>query len=502
MSRLTGLLCLLLASAGIVSVSAGSQADNAILETWDAAFLEGARAGHVHTTAVESVKGGNKIVRTIVDMQLRVKRFKQVLEIRAETGDDALPDGQVVATFMRQTAGRAKAVLIVGVVNGKQLELILDGKPGTMHPAPWDERVLGLYRLQSLWLQKKVRPGDTFSYLAFEPTVNLVTRMDVAVKELEEVEVPGKGKARLLRVETVPEKLEGIQLPKVTTWLDSELRVVRQDTEIPGLGQLTLVRTSREAALSPSGDSAPADIGIGQLIRLNKKIAKPHETTDVVFRISVKGDGEAATAFALDDRQKVISAAGASFDFQVQACHGPQKSQYAPAEPGNEFIDSSFYITSADTKVQELARQAVGNETDPWKKALAIEKWVYRNMRSTNAEALNPADQVARSLEGDCTEYAMLTAAMCRAQRIPSRTAIGLVYQDSKAGPVMAFHMWTEVWVENQWAPIDATLGRGGVGATHLKVTDHSWHETRSQTPLLPLLRILGKTTFQVISSR
>ena len=114
-------------------------------------------------------------------------------------------------------------------------------------------------------------------------------------------------------------------------------------------------------------------------------------------------------------------------------------------------------------------------------------------MRPTNGEALAPADQVARTLEGDCTEYAMLMAAMCRAEGIPSKTAMGLIYADVKTGPAMSFHMWTEVWVGGEWIPLDATLGRGYVGATHLKVTDHAWNDTRSFAPLLPLMRVLGK---------
>ncbi|MGE3803990.1 MAG: transglutaminase family protein, partial [Gemmataceae bacterium] len=120
-------------------------------------------------------------------------------------------------------------------------------------------------------------------------------------------------------------------------------------------------------------------------------------------------------------------------------------------------------------------------------------------MKNKNfTEAFATADHVAKSLEGDCTEHAMLTAAMCRAAGVPSRTAIGLVYVDAAAGPTMGFHMWTEVWVDGQWLPIDATLGRGYVGASHLKISDHSWHEIQSLTPLLPVVRVVGKVSISV----
>jgi len=142
----------------------------------------------------------------------------------------------------------------------------------------------------------------------------------------------------------------------------------------------------------------------------------------------------------------------------------------------------------------------VGKETDPWKKALRIERWVKEHTKVRSDEAFATADHVARTLEGDCTEFAMLAAAMCRAEGVPSRTALGLIYADVRKGPVLAFHMWTEVWIKGKWLPLDATLGRGYVGATHLKITDHSWHDERSLTPMLPLLRLLGRLSVEVVS--
>jgi len=90
---------------------------------------------------------------------------------------------------------------------------------------------------------------------------------------------------------------------------------------------------------------------------------------------------------------------------------------------------------------------------------------------------------------------------MSRAAGLPSRTAVGLLYVNHpEKGPVMGFHMWAEVWVDGQWRPIDGTLGRGYVGATHLKISDHSWHDTHSFTPLLPVHRLMmGKPKIEVL---
>jgi hypothetical protein len=59
--------------------------------------------------------------------------------------------------------------------------------------------------------------------------------------------------------------------------------------------------------------------------------------------------------------------------------------------------------------------------------------------------------------------------------------------------------MWTEVYVRGQWVGIDATLGKGSVGAAHIKLTDHSWHNMQSLTPLLPLQRAVGKMKIEVV---
>src|SRR5205085_5194550 len=155
---------------------------------------------------------------------------------------------------------------------------------------------------------------------------------------------------------------------------------------------------------------------------------------------------------------------------------------------------SNFFITSDDDRVKQHAKIAAAGETDPWRKAQRIEKWVHENMKVQNfSEAMAPASEVARTLTGDCTEYAMLAAAMCRSAGVPSRTAIGLVYVDAPQPrqPFFGFHMWTEVWVNGEWIAIDATLGQGGIGAAHLKIADASWHDTRSMTPLLPIMRVL-----------
>jgi transglutaminase-like putative cysteine protease len=205
-----------------------------------------------------------------------------------------------------------------------------------------------------------------------------------------------------------------------------------------------------------------------------------------------------------DVRQTIRNVNGSSFELVVTALRQPPAVMPAGvANPGKEYTESNFFLTSDDDLVKQHAREAVNGETDPWKKAQAIERWVNQNMKVQNfTEAMAPASEVARTLTGDCTEYSMLAAAMCKAVGIPSRTAIGLVYVDllPPEKPLLGFHMWTEVFVRGQWVAIDATLGQGSVGPAHVKITDAHWHDTRAMTPLLPLMRVMiSRPTVQIV---
>ncbi|MBI3407552.1 MAG: transglutaminase family protein [Planctomycetes bacterium] len=468
-----------------------------LLDLWDAAYLQGSNAGYVHTSVQEIGKNGQKLLRSTLEFRLNVKRAGEVIQLGMDIGTVETLESKVTGIFMKQYLGKKQSLEISGAVVGNTLKLTRDGKE-PLKPAPWQDGVVGLYGQQKMFKEKGLKPGDRFEFVSFEPSINLVVTQKVEAKDYEEVELfGGKMKQKLLRVETRTNKVQNVQLPPLFTWVNDDLTPVRMEMEIPGLGKVTLYRTSKQVATSKGAEANLTDIGLSQFVRLKKSIPQPYETAAAVYRISIKDDEDPASAFSRDGRQEVKSVKGNSFELHVKA--GNNSAEKAVDAVGPEFSQSSYFINSKDRRVIDHAREAVGAETDPWKKALRIEKWVHSHMKSVNYEALATADHVARTLEGDCTEYAMLAAAMCRAEDVPSRTAVGLIYANVKGSPVFAFHMWTEVFVDRVWRPIDATLGKGRVGATHLKISDQSWHEERTMTPLLPVIRVLGRVSIDVL---
>jgi hypothetical protein len=496
MFRTWWLVLFLLASP----VAAGQKDSRIVQETWNAAFLGREQAGYLHTVVHALDQNGQKLLRTTMELDLKVRRFQDIAQMKMTTGTDETEDGKVKSVSMRQYLGKEQQLVLTGTVEGDQLHVKVEGKMELDKKIPWNDKVIGLYREQNLFKDRAVKPGDQFSYLHYEPLISFVVTVRVQVKDYEEFRVANGKTQRWLRVDVAPDKIEGVQLPPTTFWLDKDLEPVRSEVDMPGLGKLILERTTREKARAPSAARAP-EIGLTNLIRLNQHIPQAHEASSIVYRISLPKDDNPTTAFAQDDRQSVRNVNGRSFELVVRAVRKPQPS-VEPGEVAQEYLKSNYFINSADRLVQQHARQAVGKEQDPWRKAQLIERWVHRNMKILNfTEAMATADHVARTLEGDCSEFSMLAAAMCRSVGVPSRIAMGLVYVDHRTqGPVLGYHMWTEVWIHGQWLPIDATLGHGSVGAAHLKITDHSWN-VQSLKPLLPVMRVMsGKVAVKVVS--
>ena len=102
---------------------------------------------------------------------------------------------------------------------------------------------------------------------------------------------------------------------------------------------------------------------------------------------------------------------------------------------------------------------------------------------------------------GGATGLALLSARLLRARGIPSRVAVGLVYVPGQAK--MGGHMWTEALFADGWVPLDATLGRGGIGGGHLKVAESSLSDDAPipVTAFAPLMSLGPDTSIEVIKA-
>ena len=483
-----------------------AQADGKpLFDYWFAAAVEGRPIGYLHWYGREVERQGRTLHVGTKDLRFTVARFGDRATMFGSESTVESPEGEVVLTSMRQEIGRGQFLALSGAVDGKTLKVTGGGAArGAADEVPWPAGVVGLVREPKLFKENAaLLPGETFAYPAYFPQVNRVVTVTVTFEGEQAMALwpntpPRKLRRYTARTEPITDGKQTVKLPPGTTWVDAETaEPYLVEFKFAGLGgRVTFLRTAEAAATAPVAN--PPDLGVIQAIPLDREIPGIHGRAAVVYKVSVPDeDDDPATVFAADARQRVKNLDPKAKTFELHVSGAAAADAPADPPPGPEFLASNFYLAADDERVKAHAAAAVGGLPDgagALDRARAVERWVARNMKQIEfSQAMATADNVARTLSGDCTECAMLAAAMCRAVGVPSRTAIGLVYAPGPGGkPTLAYHMWFEAYAGGRWVPLDATLGRGGVGPGHLKITDHSWHNEKSMLPLLPVLRMQG----------
>jgi predicted transglutaminase-like cysteine proteinase len=479
-----------------------------LFDYWFAAAVEGDRIGYLHWTGKQVEQKGHTFWVGTKYQHFTVARFGQVVTQWGEESTTEVPDGGVLVTSMRQGLGKDQALALTGIVEGNTLKIRGEGVAAGARDTPWPGGVVGIAREPRLFQEKSLKPGESFDYLTYVPQVNRVVKTTTTLEAAEAASLwPNTPPRKLLRFVSRMEPVGTFKLPAATVWVDAaSVEPLKVEFDFPGLGgRVTFLRTTKEAATAPVG-KVP-DLFNVQSIRLDREIPGIHTRGAVVYKVVMPRDDEPGTAFPSDDRQQArnLDETAKSLELTVAGMWGPSNGAKPLPAPGPEFTESNYFINWDNPGVKGHAAKALAGlppTATTWEKARAVERWVNRNMRAVEfSQAMATADNVARTLSGDCTEYAMLAAAMCRAAGVPSRTVLGLVYTVGRDGkPFLAYHMWFEVYTDGQWVPLDATLGQGGIGPGHIKIADHSWHDEKSFAPLLPVLRVLmAKPTVEVV---
>jgi hypothetical protein len=121
--------------------------------------------------------------------------------------------------------------------------------------------------------------------------------------------------------------------------------------------------------------------------------------------------------------------------------------------PGT-FLNPERYIESDDPTIRRLADSLRG--ASPAETAERIFAWVAGNIRYAG---YLPHDRGAlcalKHRTGDCSEYAALFAACCRANGIPARVVGGFVCSGDSVLNAADYHNWAEFNVDGAWTIAD-----------------------------------------------
>jgi transglutaminase-like putative cysteine protease len=173
------------------------------------------------------------------------------------------------------------------------------------------------------------------------------------------------------------------------------------------------------------------------------------------------------------------------------------------AEVKAEYLKASAMLDTRDEEIIKLAGAIDLTGLDAPAAAERVRRFVHKYIKAKDMSVgFATASEVCRTRTGDCTEHAVLLAALLRAKGVPARVVSGLIYIDEFAGKknVFGYHMWSQALVDGQWVNLDATLGEGTpYDAAHITLSVSSLNEGEVQNFLVATAPLIGKLNIEVV---
>lgn len=461
-------------------------------DVWDVMYIGDAKVGYGHTATRVEGSGDDQSVETISDSELTFDRFGQTVTLQFQLRSLDRPDGTPLAFSTTQKVGPS-ASTAKGKWNGNQvaIEATTLGKTETKIIA-WEPQYGSVFAKEQSLQRQPLKPGEERKMTVLFPLMNQLGELRLRAGEYETTKLLA-GEAKLLKVDC--SEIIGAERISSTLWVNDKGEILKQ--YMPQLRQ-TSYRTTQEIATGKS-TGPKFDLGDSTIVKVAKAIPRPHQTQSITYKVTLP-EGDISEVFALGatQQQKVIDEHTAELTVSAVRPNQPAKLAESEIIPTKDDLAANNLIQSDDPLIVKMANAVLPGEKDPWKVAVALEAYVRRYISKKDfSEAFASAAEVAHTKVGDCTEHAVLLAALCRARGIPARGAMGLVYYPEGGG--FAYHMWTEVWIKDRWVPLDATLGQGGIGAAHLKLAQSNLKGADAMSAFLPVFRVLGQLQLEVI---
>lgn len=498
-------------------------------EEWYVVKIQDARCGYMHSF---SDRSGDEI-HTRVRMSFRIARADAKLEITSDHRYRETLDGRPLSFSMVMSMGQMP-VTHQGVIADGKIKLITE-QSGLKREASYDFDPDVKFAWGQLLEQRRrgLKPGTSFTIKIYEPSMKADGAIPLTLKvhAKERVDVLGRMQ-ELYRISStmqldpaailagaggVPsepkDKRDATAAPagamEITTesWVDDDATPVIATLDM-GIMKVNMYRTSREEALTT--DDAP-EMFINTFIHVDRTV--PKAAQEVVYRLKLSPGGKHRLPNLPDttmqrfkrvsDREGLLTVR--RIDWSALRSNAAREDASRNLSP---YLSATTMVDIDDRRIKRLARRSVSSARSPAEKADAMRKFVTDYVREKGLDVgFATASEVARTRSGDCTEHAVLLAALARANGIPSRGVSGLV--QVPAGPFGAegvkafgYHMWTQVYIGGQWVDIDAAFRQTDCDPTHIALSLMPLGDEGMIESIMAMFPLMGQLEIEVVDIR
>jgi transglutaminase-like putative cysteine protease len=525
---------------------------------WYTIEIDGVPAGW----SMEQIERGEGRTTTSSRMALRLRRGSTSVRIELASRFVETEDGDPVRLWQHQALGRLPVestfrfrpdgVEVITDQAGRETHEIVPLPRGEWLP-PDAARRATVEHLQADEARFTLRLIDPFQGL--EP-------IEVERERLGPGTIPGSvGRWRERTLGPAVDTALGEGANEATLELDPSGRLVASSTTFLGM-ELTVRRTDRRSARAALDDGAGPELMVSTFVRPDRPIPEPRRVRRAVYDLILPAGSDDREPEQLPmppsthsqsarrlGKSRALEGANASGDrirIVVDADGGaptpPQDADGVPVRPERgpdreRHLAASPYLDHEDPAVRALLVRSHGPGSDPptdrdggparpekspsdepsespFERALRLAALVHGSIADKTLDTgFATASEVARTGAGDCTEHAVLLAALLRAEGIPSRVVSGLVYLEELAGvrDVFGYHMWTQALIGDRWVDLDATLAPPaeesavpaawgyGFDATHIALATSPLAGPDAAADFLPVAPLIGRLEIRVV---
>lgn len=426
-----------------------------------AILLQGKKIGYAkHIRTVENDK-----VTTTESVSMTLGRGGQAVTITSEESHIETLDGKPLGFEMAMTTSGIEQKTVGTVADGKvttkrQVMGQLQEKT-----ADWPQGALLSEGLRLLQEEQGLKAGTTYSANIFRPDMLMAVAAQVQIGEINKIDLFGRPLDLTEVITTM--SIQGQPITMIG-YVDKQFKAMK--TRVPMMGmEMEMVACDKNFAMR---DDDIVDFLEKLSIASPVKLMNLYTIESITYTLKPTTDKELQLPVSSSQRVE-SSQAGITVTVTDVAPLPNIPFPYTGHDPNvTDALKETDYLQCHNENIIEMAKLAINGAQDTAAAASQIEAFVdgYITQKDLSVGYASAAE-VAETRQGDCSEHAILAAAMCRAVGIPARIVCGVVYADSFLSKQSIFggHMWVEVYIGDTWIGLDPTRSeQHGFGPGHI----------------------------------
>lgn len=484
-------------------------ADQLPREIWEVQYIGNNPIGYMHRKVSVSESSEFEIeAESRTTVSLKGEPLVQRLKINTtETDTGALRriEGSIEIGDNKQTfEGNVNSIdgkmTLKGVNNGQATPVLTIG---------WNPDYRGPFAVDQSMLRRPLEPKETRKLKYFDPILGKVVEGKLkAADDFFKTPTMFVGSRDLLEVSNI--STVGNETMQALLWVDEKgegYKSIMQSADIRSFRTEPIVAQILSSVFDLRAISSKTIKLSGAVDRL---MSNRTNIVSQTFRIK-NSNNDPFKLFSDRTNQRKKSQNARTVDITVFRV-GLNPNEMGGVELKKDNDDSSQvdtdFIPSKSPIIQEFARALVASQSkldegnvSLFEKVKVCREELFKRIELKEFDnQIGSVVETTKSKQADCVEHALLFASVCRAMGIPTRIALGMIFNRNKEEPEMKFHAWIEFHDGERWVPSDSSDQQFPTSIDRIKVLESNFTDPNPYLDILKVFQSMTELEISVLS--